>query len=160
MAKAEETAVSRDQLEHMRVTIAESCRILAQHGLVSGSTGHVSQRIPGSDDILVRGRPHVDKGLLYAEPHSIIRVDSDAKPVGDTEGVARVSEIYLHTETYKRRPDINAVIHAHPPGALLCSLNNVPLKPIFTGFNPGAYSMAEAGIPVYERSYTLQSVEQ
>ncbi|HEY3117933.1 MAG TPA: class II aldolase/adducin family protein [Chloroflexota bacterium] len=160
MAKAEEATASRDQIDHLRQVIAESCRILAQHGLVSGSTGHVSHRVPGSDDILVRGRPHVDNGLRYAEPHSIIRVDSNAKPVGDTEGVARVSEIYLHTETYKRRPDVNAVIHAHPPGALLCSINNVPLNPLFAGFNPGAYSMATDGIPVYDRSITLQTVEQ
>src|SRR6266550_9215960 len=103
MARGDEPQSDRYQLDHLREIIATSCRILAQHGLVTGSTGHVSHRVPGTDDILVRGRPHVDKGLRYAEPHSIIRVDSNAKPVGDTEGVARVSEIYLHTETYKRR---------------------------------------------------------
>src|SRR5439155_19603284 len=120
------------------------CRILAQHGLVSGSTGHVSHRVPGSDDILVRGRPHVDKGLRYAEPHSIIRVDSNAQPVGDNEGVTRASEIYLHTDTYKRRPDENAVTHDNPPGAALCWDNNVPHNPPFAGFNPGTYCTATA----------------
>src|SRR5205823_3523148 len=103
---AEDAHVDRYQLDHFREVIATSCRILAQHGLVTGSTGHVSHRVPGSDDILVRGRPHVDKGLRFAEPSSIIRVGPDAQPVGDTTGVARVSEIYLHTEVYKRRPDV------------------------------------------------------
>jgi ribulose-5-phosphate 4-epimerase/fuculose-1-phosphate aldolase len=155
-----ETPVDHDQLDHLREVIATSCRILAQHGLVSGSTGHVSHRVPGSEDILVRGRPSVDKGLRFADPNSIIRVDSEARPVGDTEGVARVSEIYLHTEVYKRRPDVNAVIHAHPAGAVLCTINNVPLRPIFGGFNPGAAGMARNGIPIYDRAVTLQTVEE
>jgi len=156
----EQTQATRDELDHLREVIATSCRILAQHGLVSGSTGHVSHRVPGSDDILVRGRPGVDKGLRFAEPTSIIRVDSNARPVGDTQGVARVSEIYLHTEVYKRRPEVNAVIHAHPAGSVLCTINNVPLKPIFGGFNPGAAGMARDGIPIYERAITLQTVEE
>ena len=153
-------AVDRYYLDHLKEIIATSCRILAQHGLVTGSTGHVSHRVPGTDDIMVRGRPRVDKGLRFAEPESIIRVGPDATPVGDTAGVARVSEIYLHTEVYKRRPGVNAVIHAHPPGAVLCSINNVPLRPIFGGFNPSGAQMAEAGVPMYERSITLQTVEE
>lgn len=161
MTQTMEPAVQdRKLLDHFREQVATSCRILAQHGLVSGSTGHVSQRIPGSDDILVRGRPHVDRGLRFAEPTSIIRVGPDARPVGDTHGVARVSEIYLHTEVYKRRPEVNAVIHAHPPGALLCTINNVRLRPIFGGFNPGGMRMAIDGIPLYERAITLQTIEE
>jgi ribulose-5-phosphate 4-epimerase/fuculose-1-phosphate aldolase len=156
----EETREDRQLLDHSREIIATSCRILAQHGLVTGSTGHVSARIPGSEDVLVRGRPHVDRGLRFAEPSSIIRVDADARPVGDTHGVARVSEIYLHTEVYKRRPDVNAVIHAHPPGALLCTINDVPLRPIFGGFNPGGMRMAIDGVPLYERTITLQTIEE
>jgi len=72
----EATREDRHLLDHYRELVATSCRILAQHGLVSGSTGHVSRRIPGSADILVRGRPHVDRGLRFAEPDSIIRVDA------------------------------------------------------------------------------------
>jgi ribulose-5-phosphate 4-epimerase/fuculose-1-phosphate aldolase len=156
----EATREDRHLLDHYREMGATSCRILAQHGLVSGSTGHVSRRIPGSADILVRGRPHVDRGLRFAEPDSIIRVDADARPVGDTHGVARVSEIYLHTEVYKRRPEVNAVIHAHPPASLLCTINNVPLRPIFGGFNPGGMRMAIEGVPIYERTITLHTLEE
>ncbi|MPZ15454.1 MAG: hypothetical protein GEU73_13710 [Chloroflexi bacterium] len=156
----EETNVDTAQLDHLRELVATSCQILAQHGLVTGSTGHVSHRVPGTADILVRGRPHVDRGLRFAEPSSIIRVDPNARTVGDTNGVARVSEIYLHTEVYKRRPDVNAVIHAHPPGAVLCTINSVPLRPVFGGFNPGGAGMARAGVPTYERSITLQTIEE
>ena len=150
----------RQLLDHFREKVATSCRILAQHGLVQGSTGHVSQRVPGTDDILIRGRPHVDKGLRFTEPSSIIRVGPDALPVGDTHGVSRVAEIYLHTEVYKRRPEVNSVIHAHPPGALLCTINNVPLRPMFGGFSPPARAIAESGVPIYDRSITLHTLEE
>jgi ribulose-5-phosphate 4-epimerase/fuculose-1-phosphate aldolase len=147
---------NRPLLEHYRELIAISCRILAQHGLVRGSTGHVSQRIPGTDDFLVRGRPNVDRGLRFAEPSSVIRVGPDAMPVGNTRGVSRVSEIYMHSEIYKRRPDVNAVIHAHPPGAVLCTINNVPLRSIS---NDGR-GLAEQGIPLFHRAVTLQTLEE
>lgn len=156
----DETRVDGQILDYFREQVATSCRILAQHGLVTGSTGHVSRRVPDTDDILIRGRPHVDKGLRFAEPSSIIRVGPDALPVGDTHGVRRVAEIYLHTEVYKRRPGVNAVIHAHPPGALLCTINNVPLRPIFGGFAPQSMRMAAAGVPLYERSITLHTLEE
>src|SRR5581483_10869662 len=50
-------------LESLKEKVALSCRILAQHGLVKGSTGHVSTRHPESANVLVRGRPAADRGL-------------------------------------------------------------------------------------------------
>src|SRR5687767_5947291 len=97
----------------LREKVALACRILAQHGLVKGSTGHVSARVPGRDEIVVRGRPKLDRGLRFAEPDSIIHVGLDGKVVGQPREVKRVGEIYIHTELYRRRPEINAVIHAH-----------------------------------------------
>lgn len=161
MAQAREVVQEdRQLLDHFREQVATSCRILAQHGLVKGSTGHVSRRVPGTNDILMRGRPRADKGLRFAEPTSIIRVGEDARPVGDTHGVSRVSEIYLHTEVYKRRPEVNAVIHAHPPGALLCTINGVQLRPIFGGYQPPGMRMAADGVPIYDRSITLHTLEE
>src|SRR5437879_5227329 len=147
-------APSRDEL---REKLALSCRILAQHGLVKGSTGHVSARAPGTENILVRGRPSADSGLRYAEARSIIQVDLNGKTVGDTGGVRRVSEIYLHTEVYRRKPEINAVAHAHPPGVLLCTMTGTTMRPIFGGYEPPGLRMALHGLPVYERSITLHT---
>jgi ribulose-5-phosphate 4-epimerase/fuculose-1-phosphate aldolase len=154
----EETKQDQQVLDHLREKVATSCRILAQHAIVKGSMGHVSTRVPGTNDILVRGRPPVDKGLRFAEPSCVIRVGPDAKPVGATRGVKRVSEIYLHTEVYKRRPEVNAVIHAHAPWVRLCTICNVPLRPIF--YEAGPYNMLMAGMPTYQRSITLHTLEE
>jgi ribulose-5-phosphate 4-epimerase/fuculose-1-phosphate aldolase len=152
--------MENQEFSELREKVALSCRILAQHGLVRGSTGHVSVRIPGTDEILMRGRPKVDKGLRYAEPTSVIRVGSDGNVIGDTGGVARVSEVYIHTEIIKKRPEVNCVIHAHPTGVLLCTMNGVTLRPIFSGYMPGAMRMAAEGVPIYHRSITLQNIEE
>src|SRR5687767_10763974 len=143
--------------DHLREMVATSCRIIAQHRLAKGSTGHVSVRIPGSDDIWVRGRPNVDKGLRFAEPSSIIRVSTkDGMPVGQTRGVSRVSEMNIHTEIMKARPDVNCVIHGHPPGCVLCSVNNVPLRPLANDVR----NLAERGVDFYPRAVTLHTVEE
>ena len=149
-------------VDELREKVALSCQILAQHGLVKGSTGHVSTREPGTDNILIRGRPRVDRGLRFAEPSSIMRVSVDnAEPVGDNGEVNRIGEIYLHTELYRYRPDVNAVIHAHPPGVLLCTLNGVKLRPIFSGYEPGAMRIGLYDLaPVYDRSITLHTAEE
>ena len=149
-------------VDELREKVALSCQILAQHGLVKGSTGHVSTREPGTENILIRGRPRVDKGLRFAEPSSIMRVGlDDAQPVGDNGDVNRIGEIYLHTDLYRYRPDVNAVIHAHPPGVLLCTLNGVKLRPIFSGFEPGAMRIALYDLaPVYDRTITLHTPEE
>src|SRR5438067_11381240 len=111
MAQLQEmtTREGAEMLDYLREKVATSCRILAQHAIVKGSMGHVSTRVPGTNDILIRGRPPVDKGLRFADPSCVIRVGPDARPVGPTQGVKRVSEIYLHTEVYNRRPEVNAV---------------------------------------------------
>src|SRR5439155_9719143 len=160
MAQLQEmtTREGAEMLDFLREKVATSCRILAQHRIVKGSMGHVSTRVPGTNDGLVRGRPQIDKGLRFAEPSSIIRVGPDSRPVGQTYGVRRVSEIYLHMELYKRRPDVNAVIHAHAPWVRLCTINNVPLRPIYYEAPP--YNMLMAGIPVYPRSITLQRLDE
>ncbi len=161
MAAANEVPpIDHHVLDSMRERVVTSCRILAQHGLMRGSTGHVSERIPGTDEMMVRGRPPIDKGLRFAEPSSVIRVGADGMPVGDTRGVARVSEINLHTEVYLRRPDVNAVIHAHPPGAVLCTIHNVPLRPMYGAFHPRSKTMADEGVPLYDHSYTIQNSEE
>ena len=152
-----ETREDRYLNDHLREMVATSCQIIAQHRLAKGSTGHVSVRIPGTDDIWVRGRPNVDKGLRFAEASSIIRVNTKTgMPVGQTRGVSRVSEIFIHTEIMKARPDVNCVIHAHPPAAILCSINSVPLLPISNDVR----GLAVGGVDFYPRAITLQAIEE
>lgn len=59
----------------------------------------------------------VDKGNLRRE--DIMQIKSD----GTISGIYRPSAEYpFHLAIYKKRPDIKAVLHAHPPAAIACSL--------------------------------------
>jgi L-fuculose-phosphate aldolase len=62
----------------------------------------------------------------------LLVVDMNGKPIRGARGpkgeeLRLTSEIRMHTEVYRQRPDVNAVVHAHPPVATGFSLAGVPL---------------------------------
>jgi L-fuculose-phosphate aldolase len=71
----------------------------------------------------------LSKGFLNAE--QLIVIDMQGNKVGNNSGAARdlvpSSEIRLHLECYRQRRDVNAVVHAHPPSAISCTLVGISL---------------------------------
>jgi L-fuculose-phosphate aldolase len=93
----------------LREQVSLACRVIALEGYVDLTLGHVSAREPGQRIIWIKRKgPALDE----VEPDDIIALDLD-------EADALTSpdyhlETYIHTEVYRRRPDVNAVIHGHP----------------------------------------------
>jgi L-fuculose-phosphate aldolase len=94
-----------------RAAIVRVCRRLYSAGLIAGQDGNVSVRLPG-DRILVTpsGMSKVD---VRAADLVILSLDG-AKRSGRH---APSSEVAVHLEIYAGRPDVGAVVHAHPPTA-------------------------------------------
>jgi len=112
-------------LKELKETLAYSCNILAHEGHWDNILGHVSVRVPGKDRILMK--PH-SFGFEEIRPHHIIEVDFNGKKVvGKYE---RHSEVFIHTEIYKARPDVNCVVHSHPPYAVALGALRKPLRPV------------------------------
>jgi len=91
--------------------MALCCRQLAAGGLIAGRDGNVSVRV-GPDRVLVTPTGLI-KSLLTA---------GDMVEVGLTGRKRRgrrnpTSELDLHLRILSRRPDVGAVVHAHPPTA-------------------------------------------
>ena len=88
--------------------------------------GHVSVRIPGQNKILMK--PH-SFGFEEIRPQHIIVVDIETgkKVQGKHE---RHSEVFIHTEIMKARPDVNCVVHSHPPYATAFGALGQRLRPI------------------------------
>lgn len=149
-----------DEVAEIRRKVALSCRILAMQGLVRETTGHVSARIPGSNEMFIRGRGDGESGLLFTQPEEVVRVDFDGASIGDDVPVGKPQELPIHGEIYKARPEAQCVVHAHPPGALLCGVTGVELRPIFLAYDPSAASLAFDGVPVFPRSMTLTRPEE
>ena len=142
------------ELSDLRKKVALSCRILAMQGLVKETTGHVSARVD-EQHIVIRGRGAEETALLFTTEQDILHTTLDGKILSDDANVGLPAEFSLHAEVYKARPEVGCVVHAHPPGILMCGLTDLQLRPIFGAYDPSAMKLAVDGIPVYPRAVTL-----
>ncbi len=132
-------------LKELKETLAYSCNILAREGHWDNILGHVSVRIPKQDKILMK--PH-SFGFEEIRPQHIIVCNLDGKKI---EGrYERHSEIFIHTEIFKARPDVNCVVHSHPPYATAFGSLQQPLRPIS---HEG--SIFNDGLPLFDYTTAL-----
>jgi L-fuculose-phosphate aldolase len=104
----------------LKQEIVRICRLLHARGLIAATDGNVSARI---GDRLLLTPSGVNKGVM-AEGE-VITVDLAGKVIAGWG--SPTSEIQMHLAAYARRPDIKAVVHAHPPLATACSLSGISL---------------------------------
>lgn len=141
-------------VDGLRQTVSDACRVLAAHGVVEGVLGHVSVRVDDSH-LLVRTRGPRERGLRQTTVDDIRLVDLDGE--GDELGEWRVpNELPIHTEVLRARPEVGAVVHAHPPAMLLCGLAQLPLRPIYGAYDIPGMRLAAGGVPVYRRSVLIR----
>ena len=107
--------------------------------------------------MLIRCRGDDECGLAFTTERQVRQLDFDGG--GDGLGAHHVAplELPIHGEIYKARPDVGAVVHAHPTAALLCGLAGIELKPIFGAYDAYALEMAEHGIPVFPSSVLIDN---
>lgn len=141
--------------DEARALVAQACRILAAEGLVSGILGHVSLRW-GDGHMLIRCRGPRERGLAFTEAADVHLVDLDGAGLAADEGHRVPNEHPIHGELLKQRPDVMAVVHAHPPAVLACGIAGLALRPIFGAYDIPAAHLAAAGIPTYPRSVLIR----
>jgi ribulose-5-phosphate 4-epimerase/fuculose-1-phosphate aldolase len=143
-----------------RLLVANACRILGARGLAEDVLGHISLRI-GPERILTRCRGPREEGLFLTRSVDVRDVDLDGRPrdgVG-LEGWSVPNELPIHAEVLRARPDVDAVVHCHPPSVLMAGLEGVPLRPVFGAYHIPAARMALEGVPVYPRSVLVRRPE-
>jgi ribulose-5-phosphate 4-epimerase/fuculose-1-phosphate aldolase len=151
------SGTSAEDFASARRTVALACRVLAHRDLAEDVLGHVSVRV-GGDRMLVRCRGPQERGLLFTTEDDVRLVDLEGR--GDLGGEYAVpNELPIHAEVLRARPDVNAVVHAHPPSVLLAGLADLPLRPVFGAYNIPAMRMADAGVPVYPRAVLIRRAE-
>lgn len=135
-------------------TLAEACRIIANAGLAEDILGHVSART--DKGIAVRCRGPRERGLLFTSPDEIQLAE---EVLGSNSDYSLPSEFPIHSEVLKRRPDTQAVVHAHAPSVIAADLAGLEFQPIVGAYNIPAMRMAAEGIPVYPRSLLINTEE-
>jgi 3,4-dihydroxyphthalate decarboxylase len=140
-----------------RELVALACRVLAHRGLAEGILGHVSLRT--QNGMLLRCRGPRERGLRFSAPADVRLIGLDGAPLEDLEGWQPPKEWPIHGELMRLRPEVSAVVHAHPPAALITGLAELELRPVFGSFNIPALHMAIEGVPVYPRSVLVTRPE-
>jgi L-fuculose-phosphate aldolase len=144
--------------------MALCCRQLAARGLIAGRDGNLSVRL-AADRVLVTPSGHI-KALLTAA--DMVEVDLSGRPRRKSSRKP-TSELDLHLRILRHRPDVQAVVHAHPvtatafavagkeiPANLLPELNfvvgPVPLVPYGTA---GTRELGDRVVPYLEGNNAL-----
>lgn len=139
-------------VDELQMKVAISCRILGMLGLVRDTTGHVSARIPGTDEMWIRCRGGDEYGLVFTDTHQIRRVNFDGEGPGMDSAHAAPAETPIHGEIYRAHPEVMSVVHSHPPYALRMGVTDLKFIPVFNAYDPGQLQIVTKGVPIFERS--------
>ena len=108
----------------LRSRIAQLSRRLHEAGWVANHDGNVSVRV-GPDRFAITpaatSKAEVTESLIVVVDGGGRVIEGTRKPPGETD---------LHLAVYRARPDVEAVLHAHPPFATAFGVARVPLQPI------------------------------
>ena len=107
--------------EQIKQEICEVGHRLYDHGFVAANDGNISVKL--NDNEFYCTPTGVSKGSLT--PDMIIKIDAEGNKLEGTLNPS--SEIKMHLRVFRERPDVNAVVHAHPPVATAFTVAGIPL---------------------------------
>src|ERR671913_2139916 len=107
--------------EQARADIVEVGRRLWERGYIASNDGNISARL--DDHRLITTPKSVSKGFMT--PDMMVIVDYEGKKVTGERDPS--TELPMHLEIYRNRPDVGAVVHAHPPLATGFAVAGIPL---------------------------------
>jgi L-fuculose-phosphate aldolase len=107
--------------DQIRADIVEVGRRLWERGYVASNDGNISVRV--DERRLLTTPKSVSKGFMT--PDMMVVTDFDGKKVAGDRDPS--SELKMHLQVYRDRPDARAVVHAHPPTATGFAVAGIPL---------------------------------
>ena len=99
-------------------------KVLVAEGQDDFTRGHISFRTPDNPALFLM-KPH-SVGLDEITHDNILTIDLDGKVVAGA--AKRHSEVFIHSEIYRARPDVHCVLHTHPPYAVALSSSGRPIR--------------------------------
>jgi L-fuculose-phosphate aldolase len=138
-------------LYSLKREIVEAGRRVYNRNFVASNDGNISSRVDQRRVVITPSG--VSKGFM--SPEDLIVVDYEGRVL---EGRKKPSsELFMHLQIYKDRPDINGVVHAHPPKATGFAVAGIPLTQCVLPeviVSLGGIPLAEYGTPGTEEFYT------
>ena len=130
--------------EQLRAEICEVGRRVYARGYVASNDGNISARL--DDRHLLATPKSVSKGFMT--PDMMVVTDMQGQKVAGHRDAS--TELKMHLAVYETRPDINAVVHAHPPLSTGFAVAGVPLNKSSLAeiiFSLGSVPIAEYATP-------------
>ncbi len=127
----------------LREEIVQVGKLLYDRSLIVATDGNISARLPDGNILITPSG--LCKGLMT--PDQLIIIDLEGHKIGPSTATNKdlvpSSETAMHLEAYKQRPDVMAVVHAHPPHAISLSIVGISLADcmlpeaiVFLGLTP------------------------
>ena len=122
-------------LMEIKDEICDVCHKMWQLGWVAANDGNVSVRL--EDETFLATPTGISKSFIT--PEKLVRIDAEGNVLEGLAGARPSSEIKMHLCCYRERPDVGAVLHAHPATATGYAVANKALD---------EYSMIESVIAI------------
>jgi L-fuculose-phosphate aldolase len=106
----------------LRCEVVRIGRMLYEREYCAATDGNISVRLDNGN--IMTTPSGACKGMM--KPDDLVVVDMDGRPAGRQSRCAS-SEIGMHLLIYRQRPDVKAVVHAHPPTATGFAAAGIPL---------------------------------
>lgn len=106
-----------------REIMCDICHKTWQLGWVAANDGNLSVKLP--DGNFLATPTGISKSFIT--PEKLVIIDGEGNVLQAENGYRPSSEIKMHLRCYKERPDVGAVLHAHPPTATGYAVAHVPL---------------------------------
>lgn len=136
----------------LRLEVLHFGKMLHERGLIAATDGNISVRLTPASVLITP--TCICKGMMSVE--DLLVVDMHGRRISGFRDVS--SEASMHMTIYRMRPDVNAIVHAHPPTAtafaasglaldqalsseVLLSLGDIPLAHYAT---PGTSELSSA----------------
>lgn len=100
-------------IQQIKEQVCDVCHKMWQLGWVAANDGNVTARL--EDGSLLATPTGMSKSFIT--PEKLLRISGKGEILEAAPGLRPSSEIKMHLRCYEKRPDVNSVIHAHPPGA-------------------------------------------
>ena len=108
-SRAAKSSAAKALEKNLREQVAACTLLLNDLGLL-GYSGHVSARLPGRDAFLIQA---FDQSRASLKPDDLLICDFDGRILAGPKGVRPPSEVFLHCEILRARPDVNSIAHFH-----------------------------------------------
>ncbi len=117
--------------EETRKIVLEAILEAVDKGLINGTSGNITMRTPEDPTIVCITPSGISYNGMTPEDIAVVKMHEDGTNEWIEGNFKPSSELPMHTEILRRRPEINATVHTHSMNATICAMGpNPQLRPI------------------------------